>query len=291
MPITLNGATGISNVDGSASTPSYQGTDTNTGLFYPAADTVAIGTGGSERMRIDSSGNVGIGATSPASYLDVQRSQSGSTLASAFRTVVTDTSANISNTFRVDLTPSGSAIVNLVAAAGGATTTSSMGFVTRITGTEAERMRIDSSGNLLVGKTSATANGGVIQVSNGVTFPATQSAATDVNTLDDYEEGTWTPSGATGFPAGGAPSAITATYTKIGNMVSVRATFTGYNDGTSLYISGLPFNVSGDSAAKWSNSTPNSFTYERVSGAGFYCTISGTNATNKTWYLEATYRV
>lgn len=58
MAITINGTTGVSGVDGSASTPSYQGTDTNTGVFYPAADTVAIGTGGSERMRIDSSGFV-----------------------------------------------------------------------------------------------------------------------------------------------------------------------------------------------------------------------------------------
>jgi len=45
--------------------------DTNTGIFFPAADTIAFTEGGTEAMRIDSSGNVGIGNTSPAVKLDV----------------------------------------------------------------------------------------------------------------------------------------------------------------------------------------------------------------------------
>lgn len=68
MTIVINGTTGISGVDGSAGTPAVQGTDTNTGVFYPAADTVGVATNGSERMRVDSSGNVGIGTSSPSSY-------------------------------------------------------------------------------------------------------------------------------------------------------------------------------------------------------------------------------
>lgn len=40
--------------------------DTNTGIFFPAADTIAFAEGGAEAMRIDSSGNVGIGTSSPA---------------------------------------------------------------------------------------------------------------------------------------------------------------------------------------------------------------------------------
>ncbi len=71
MPLTISGSTGIAGVDGSASTPAVQGTDTNTGIFFPAADTIAFGEGGSEAMRIDSSGNVGIGTSSPQSRLHV----------------------------------------------------------------------------------------------------------------------------------------------------------------------------------------------------------------------------
>jgi hypothetical protein len=58
MPITIDGTNGISGVDGSAGTPSIQGSDTNTGVFYPAADTVAIATSGTEQLRLDSTGNL-----------------------------------------------------------------------------------------------------------------------------------------------------------------------------------------------------------------------------------------
>ena len=45
--------------------------DTNTGIYFPAADTIAFTEGGAEAMRIDSSGNVGIGTTSPVNILSV----------------------------------------------------------------------------------------------------------------------------------------------------------------------------------------------------------------------------
>jgi hypothetical protein len=69
MSLILSGTDGLSDVDGSASTPAIRGTDTNTGIFFPAADTIAFAEGGAEAMRINSSGYVGIGTSSPSTIL------------------------------------------------------------------------------------------------------------------------------------------------------------------------------------------------------------------------------
>jgi hypothetical protein len=72
--LTLPDATGTVNVSGlanevpagSAGAPAiYPTGDTNTGVFFPAADTVAVATGGSERMRVTPAGSVGINTTTP----------------------------------------------------------------------------------------------------------------------------------------------------------------------------------------------------------------------------------
>jgi hypothetical protein len=63
---------------GTASLPALTTTgDLNTGVFFPAADTIAFAEGGAEAMRIDSSGNVGIGTSSPGNTLDVANSGTG----------------------------------------------------------------------------------------------------------------------------------------------------------------------------------------------------------------------
>ena len=82
---------------------------------------------------------------------------------------------------------------------------------------------------------------------SGISFPATQSASSDANTLDDYEEGNWTPT----LTAGTAPSSVSyngrlGRYTKIGRQVTVSCSIQvnsvtgGSGD---FYISGLPFTV------------------------------------------------
>lgn len=63
MAIEINGTTGVSGVDGSTSTPALQGADTNTGVRF-GTDTVAIVTGGSDRVVTDASGNLLVGTTS-----------------------------------------------------------------------------------------------------------------------------------------------------------------------------------------------------------------------------------
>ena len=63
MALVLDGSAGVSGVDGTASNPSYEGTDSNTGIFFPAADTIAFAEGGAEVARFDSSGRWLVGTT------------------------------------------------------------------------------------------------------------------------------------------------------------------------------------------------------------------------------------
>jgi hypothetical protein len=108
----------------------------------------------------------------------------------------------------------------------------------------AEAARFNSSGELLVGTTSSTVNGGKLQISNGITFPATAVACTNANTLDDYEEGTWTPVVSFGGASVGITGTFTGTYTKIGNSINVyfRILFTSKGSSTgTMKVAGLPF--------------------------------------------------
>lgn len=77
----------------------------------------------------------------------------------------------------------------------------------------------------------------------GVTFPATQSASTNANTLDDYEEGTWSPV-LSGIGSGTINQQYGA-YVKIGRLVYVagKLGWTGKTGTDALNITGLPFSA------------------------------------------------
>ena len=97
-----------------------------------------------------------------------------------------------------------------------------------------------------VGGATASASGA------GISFPATQSASSDANTLDDYEEGSWTPtdnSGA-GLTFGGSTF---GRYIKIGRMVYCTA-FVAYPSTANTFavgISGLPFTSTDEPDSSW----------------------------------------
>ena len=57
MSLILSGTDGLSDVDGSASTPAIRGTDANTGIYFPAADTIGFSEGGVQVGEFDSSAN------------------------------------------------------------------------------------------------------------------------------------------------------------------------------------------------------------------------------------------
>jgi len=135
--LSLNSTTGtislFSSGTGTAATPAIQPTgDTNTGIFFPAADTIAFSEGGAEAMRIDSSGNVGIGTSSPATKLSVVASaNSGINVTNGTMTGIFFNSSDTSIAI-------------------GSTSNHPVAFLTN----NAERLRIDSSGNVGVGTAS-----------------------------------------------------------------------------------------------------------------------------------------
>ncbi len=106
--------------------------------------------------------------------------------------------------------------------------------------------RLLISGNrVIIGNITDNANGGNLQIPNGITFPATQVPIGDPNTLDDYEEGSWTPVIRGETNAGTSTYIIqNAYYIKIGKQVNIHGRITFSNIGTitgSLYIEQLPY--------------------------------------------------
>ena len=149
--------------DGSAAAPSLSNDgDTNTGIFFPAADTIAFSEGGAESMRLDSSGNVGLGTTSPLGRLDAR----GDVYAgSNARILITEGGT-------------GDAII------GGRAGTTYLGLT--VAGTE--RARIDTSGVFMVGTTSndpagsgVNANGIAISPDSYISMTRTSGAGLNIN--------------------------------------------------------------------------------------------------------------
>ena len=350
--------------DGTAAAPSLTiGFDWDTGFYRPASNVIAISTAGSEKMRIDSSGNVGIGTDTPYSQLTLGAStnpdgnsmiswdidsgsiqnifpvRGGSALhmARGYKS-----SGTASNAFESSYTP-------VIARAGIAVADAGVRFYADPNAviaeggsyTPTERMRVDTSGNVLIGTTdttiyTATSGGGVLLDPNGpstfaregsspaLTLNKTDSdgevlgfrkagvpvggvgtranyitigtgdtnllfnsaanaitpegdgagstgiidlgrdtskfqdlylsggvylgGTTAANKLDDYEEGTWTPTVTGGTSGSATPTIVDATYTKVGNVVHAYCYITAIalNTGAitgSLQIDGLPFAV------------------------------------------------
>jgi hypothetical protein len=161
----------------------------------------------------------------------------------------------------------GSDFVRVGAAGVGGSTTqvqyNNAGSLGGISGFTTDGTRVTASTTIGVGGATPSTSGA------GVTFPATQSASTDANTLDDYEEGTWTPTG-----NGVTLSAASGSYTKIGRMVyaSFTATWPTTANTGNARIQGLPFSttVNAGFALQYSDYSTNYFGTLASSGSPLF---------------------
>jgi len=106
--------------------------------------------------------------------------------------------------------------------------------------TNCSTLKIDGAPTFGTNKRALWVVDGLVEFGGGqIKFPATQNASSDANTLDDYEEGTWTPS------LGGTAtySVQSGTYTKIGRLVFIECSLSVATIGTgsTTTIGGLPF--------------------------------------------------
>jgi hypothetical protein len=187
-------------------------------------------------------GNVGIGTSSPLATLSIK----GTT-----------------NELDIETTAAGVTLESIDRA--DSTKQSDMSFYARYgnhtfySGAYTEVMRID--------------NTGIVSIPNGISFgDAGGSAGTTntSNTLDEYEEGTWTPT-----TTYGSLTASSATYTRIGRQVTVAVVGLGLTDLTTnaaVEITGLPFTSlsSATGAAMWAQVTVSCDTAYITSGVYFY---------------------
>ncbi|MEY4441028.1 MAG: Myxococcus phage Mx8 [Pseudomonadota bacterium] len=130
-----NSTLGAITIGGARAAYQIDSTITGTGTYLP----IAFYTGGSERMRVDTSGNVGIGTSSPSSYGIF-------TTYAASNPTITIVSGNANAYLRLYSTSDNNMYL-----------TNTGGSMTMITA-NTERMRIDSSGNVLVGTTGNPAS-------------------------------------------------------------------------------------------------------------------------------------
>jgi hypothetical protein len=219
MGYTLNGASdSVISLDSNALSVSVQGAlsaasvttddylihsgDTDTKVGFPTADTFTVTTANSERLRVDSSGNVGVGTTSPTSMLELA-ANGGSSIITLKRTNASNGGAK--GGIRFTENTNGYNMGVIACLGDGANTSGALCFYTAASSTDSnvylpttnERMRIDSSGNVGIGTASPATGlhvrnpGGADIASSIIIQPASTTHTRGYAKIEAYPDATY----------------------------------------------------------------------------------------------------
>jgi len=292
LTLILNGT------DNSATTPAVTGTDTDTGVYYPAANQVALATNGTLALLVDSSQNVTFGTS--AQNLTLQQNTASGSNSTSYPGYIAFTGYGWNTSL-------GSSPLGIRLAAGG-NYTPDLGQVAPGLSISTQNTNGSMTQRMLLNGFGIGLGTGTYPISGtGIKFPASQDASSDANTLDDYEEGTWTPV----ITGSGTNPTVSYTgqsgrYTKIGRVVSVTcqlgtATISGGSG--DLRVGGLPFasgfpTWAGAAMAYNSTTSVSAPTAAMVAAGATYLTfwastvvVSLGTISSVDWYFSATYTV
>jgi len=238
--ISVSGVTTVA--AGNTSAPSISPTgDSNTGIFFPSADTIAVATQGSEKIRVGAGGSINIGSTDTTYRLQVTSGSANNNDFGILHIRDSRTLSGAAGTGGIFLSSSPGTDYYIAKGYDGSST--KLVFGNGNTG--AEFMKVADSGNVSI------SNGNLVFSTSGkgIDFSATanSSGTTTSELLADYEEGTWTP---TWVPSAGSitNSYGSGKYIKIGDMVTLwgyygYSTSSGVSAGDTIQLGGFPFST------------------------------------------------